>query len=1132
MTKIKPTTSKVAEIHIDKNHKFGKKQRFKPLEKLEEKHLQEDDSIDSIELSISYGPTYMEEVQIQPNDDFSSPEIPHQSSNKKQYQDLFIDEKSIKPPKIPQTQRHSPKRTFDSPSPKFIKPITPKAKNPNDAYKRPVATQPKRGEANNKHSLGFAVVLDDSSSGGDEDKEQIEGSNMFEQMQTYHHDIESNVTPAKIASQRGNINSHIKNGKSSPKNYVDSIKKQQKFQFETKNSNKQIELQYDNDLQKFQYDYDRNYGAGSDDSYPEVEIEKTEESYVKKTDNNFGLESKMYSKTFESHLTSQPTNKHKHQDKDTDLKPILKKTKSSKIKRFRSPKAVIERLEHSNHPDNLQNQREAYKRMRRRSGKMKPQLDDNNQDTENLKQEYFKLKQQLMELEKLKPKSKKTNNEKSNRNYPQNDKKITINPHNERENSKYVRFNVDERSKRGKTPNYNKGNPKEFYFGDESNSSHNDRDNNKDKERLKEISMQYNHSRHNNSLLICKINKVENLKIVHTSEQKQHRKRLRKDDENRRVQPSTNMGSRKYSKQPEADDYNIPQPNNKFKRSPSYRNTNLEDKNIINKSANRIYKNNKNAVTRNNEEENAQSKTFSSHAHHKSSNDIQNPKINIGNAFNSKLIEMSKKKHRKDMKSGDHIKHNNFKFMNVNWLNQNVQPVMPPFYANQQANNASNLLMFQQMSNMGFQNNQQELNAILNQNQLGNNQSLLIYDQQTNSIIPVSQAFGNQMNKMMQQNPGFTPGNVVNKTGIEDTPNSLIMNTAQKNRHGEVLNEQMSNIPFYLQDAKMKLEMSTSKVKTPSSKRGSNYGNNEIPALKFDMDHNENNSNSKKLTGESSGKNTYLNSESAKMSTMSHNNGIKDSLNNRLQSGFHAIEISKLKASDFDLNNRESESFHLNNLVAQTYGRVPQEPIKEANENFESVIPKNNKTVQNTPKNNENAKNDTLIWIKANEDESKNIDQRKKVMEERLNQRKKTDNSVKNTRSKSHNKIEVTSDSEIAEVVNESINEMPEPKSYLTKITNTNLKTRAMKHYGNHNAIVVDLMSTQDIISEAQTTSRVLESCDNPISSMSSKNGLMNFKAFQNESVQRPKLDKPIIITEGSKLEDTMNSSLADMFMK
>jgi hypothetical protein len=160
-TKIIPAISKPSQIRIDKNHKFGKKHRFKPLEKLEEKHLQEDDSIDSIDLSNSYGPTYIEETHIKPIEYFSSPDKPPPTSNnaspiKRQYDILTIDKSLTEHIRNPQTQRHTPNHTFDSSTAKYM-PITPKANNSRISRKRPVATQPKRGDTRNKHSLGLPI---------------------------------------------------------------------------------------------------------------------------------------------------------------------------------------------------------------------------------------------------------------------------------------------------------------------------------------------------------------------------------------------------------------------------------------------------------------------------------------------------------------------------------------------------------------------------------------------------------------------------------------------------------------------------------------------------------------------------------------------------------------------------------------------------------------------------------------------------------------------------------------------------------------------------------------------------------------------------------------------------------------
>ena len=64
----------MAQIHINKNSQFGRKQRFKPLQKLEEKYLQDDDSIDSQDFSVNYGPLKYEEAEKNPGDEISSEE--------------------------------------------------------------------------------------------------------------------------------------------------------------------------------------------------------------------------------------------------------------------------------------------------------------------------------------------------------------------------------------------------------------------------------------------------------------------------------------------------------------------------------------------------------------------------------------------------------------------------------------------------------------------------------------------------------------------------------------------------------------------------------------------------------------------------------------------------------------------------------------------------------------------------------------------------------------------------------------------------------------------------------------------------------------------------------------------------
>lgn len=97
-----------------------------------------------------------------------------------------------------------------------------------------------------------------------------------------------------------------------------------------------------------------------------------------------------------------------------------------------------------------------------------------------------------------------------------------------------------------------------------------------------------------------------------------------------------------------------------------------------------------------------------------------------------------------------------------------------------------------------------------------------------------------------------------------------------------------------------------------------------------------------------------------------------------------------------------------------------------------------------------------------------------------------------------------------------------------TPSVSSNIKPQPTKGYGGRTPITVDLFSSQDTTFMTKPQGRVLESGDNPISSISSKAGLMGFKAFQGDNIQKPKkMEEPIII--GVQDQPT-NSSLADMF--
>jgi membrane-bound inhibitor of C-type lysozyme len=78
--------------------------------------------------------------------------------------------------------------------------------------------------------------------------------------------------------------------------------------------------------------------------------------------------------------------------------------------------------------------------------------------------------------------------------------------------------------------------------------------------------------------------------------------------------------------------------------------------------------------------------------------------------------------------------------------------------------------------------------------------------------------------------------------------------------------------------------------------------------------------------------------------------------------------------------------------------------------------------------------------------------------------------------------------------------------------------------------ITIDLMSSGDssLIIPKVMNQRVLESSDNPISSISTRAGLGNFKAFKSDDERRRGVEEPIVIPAKDTYKS--NSSLADMF--
>lgn len=199
------------EILIDKSRKFGNKQRFKPLEKLQEKHLQEDD-VDSVDLSVNFGPTGFEEAERESEGSSNEGEKPKQghlrkSSSFKRYNIPPDEINTDIVQEVPATQRMTPKKTLSKGSMKK-RMRTPDLENsPSKKYKRNLASQAKRNNFQKKHSLGFPVKVSNDPNDVTENSEDF----------NFH---KTNYAPVKIVKLDSSNSKNKKSGAvdESPKN--------------------------------------------------------------------------------------------------------------------------------------------------------------------------------------------------------------------------------------------------------------------------------------------------------------------------------------------------------------------------------------------------------------------------------------------------------------------------------------------------------------------------------------------------------------------------------------------------------------------------------------------------------------------------------------------------------------------------------------------------------------------------------------------------------------------------------------------------------------------------------------------------------------------------------------------------
>lgn len=246
-----------------------------------------------------------------------------------------------------------------------------------------------------------------------------------------------------------------------------SKKKIQSQNHETVNKSvaKNVYLIDDEDLDiELNFDADDN-NSGSDSSYVDVSIEREVETKRSKA-----ISKKNYSKTFANPIHQE---KYEKSTAKENSKQAVKNKNKIKETRFRSPKLNLQKLNDSSRSSESSRDFKAteFRKNRRRSGKIKIQANkesSNEDETEVLKKEYLKLKKQLLQLQKSKSKKhsqrRRQEGNKTQRNRDSNSKKATINPKNEATNSKYVRFQFEENSRRGKTPNHSEKGQTQFKF--------------------------------------------------------------------------------------------------------------------------------------------------------------------------------------------------------------------------------------------------------------------------------------------------------------------------------------------------------------------------------------------------------------------------------------------------------------------------------------------------------------------------------------------------------------------------------------------------------------------------------------------------------------------------------------------
>lgn len=297
--------------------------------------------------------------------------------------------------------------------------------------------------------------------------------------------------------------------------------------------------------------------------------------------------------------------------------------------------------------------------------------------------------------------------------------------------------------------------------------------------------------------------------------------------------------------------------------------------------------------------------------------------------------------------------------MNLNWMNQTNQNDISAFLQTQKLNstniNQSNMMHFQQQLKLGMLNNQHqsELQSLLGPNvnlSQMNNQTLLIYDKSTNSIIPINQGYGQNLNSTPFNGSAiFGP---LHHTGLPNAENSINVNqinSSKMHMDGDIskIDGGRSGIPHYFKGGNITLNpvVQNDKLSTQKIVRQISADNNSVP-MSLDAEHQSEVQtacfNRKSTEDGRSDLERVSRTESLGItvkSSLEVKEPVVDTLNNRLQTGIRNIELSKLKASDFELNNRESEQYNVELRHLSKPNNNDSKVISEST-NLESVFPK------------------------------------------------------------------------------------------------------------------------------------------------------------------------------------------------